>query len=329
MTACRAGRALAGVLAAVGCNLAFAAAGPSAAMAATGAGVSSTQALDALNQCVARLDPQIDIGYDRIAVRCPDLTSQLDHAPWSAWLPADWKASGNDLSAASLRDLRSLITRELQTRPGARTAQVASLKPILGQLDLQTENQGAWARFNAWLRDAFTPGEQDPREGWLSRLFGLVSVSDTVARLISWACLGVVVVLATAIVANELRVAGVFTRRRSLGKGARRGAPMTAARSIEWEDVQSAPAGERARLLLQLIAARLVASGGLPPAEGLTVRELVRVAQLPNSGDRDLLVDIALAAERVRFSADPVPTDSIEVALAHGRTLLDHLEARA
>jgi hypothetical protein len=291
--------------------------------------VPSTQALAALDRCVARLDPQTDIGYDRIAARCPDLGSQLDRAPWSAWLPADWKASGNDLSAASLRDLRSLITRELQTRPGAQAPQLASLQPILRQLDLQAEDQGAWSRFKGWLRAVFAPREQDPHDGWLARLFGAVSVSDAVARLISWACLGVVVVLAAAIVANELRVAGVFNRRRALGKAAGRAAPTAVPPSINWEDVQSALPGERPRLLLQLIAARLVASGSLPPAEGLTVRELVRVAQLPSSGDHELLVDIALAAERVRFSGDQVPTDSIEVALAHGRTLLEHLEARA
>ena len=322
MTAHRAWPALVAIVAAAGSNLACAAAG-------IGSGVTSAQALDALDRCVSRLDPQTDIGYDRIAARCPNLASQVDRAPWSVWLPADWKATGHDLSAASLRALRSLINRELQTRPGAQVAQVASLQPILRRLDLQVDHQGAWARFKEWLRDAFTPREEDSHDGWFSRLLGTVSVSDAVARLISWTCLGVVVVLAAAVVANELRVAGVFTRRRSRGVLRRRPAPTAAPRSIDWEDVQSAPAGERPRLLLQLIATRLVASGSLPPAEGLTVRELVRVAQLPNSADRELLVDIALAAERVRFSGDQVPTDSIEVVLAHGRTLLEHLESRA
>jgi hypothetical protein len=314
--------ALVAVLVAAGCNVVLAATGASS-------GVTSTQALDALDRCVARLDPQTDLGYDRIAARCLDLASQLNRAPWSAWLPADWKASGNDLSAAGLRDLRSLITRELQTRPGAQTPQVATLQPILRQLDLPSEDQAAWSRFNEWLREVFTPREQDTHGGWLARLLGAVSLSDAVARLISWACLGVVVVLAAVIVMNEFRVAGVFTRRRAPGKAARRHAPTEAPRSIEWEDVQNALPAERPRLLFQLIAARLVASGSLPPADGLTVRELVRVARLPNSADRDLLVDIALAAERVRFSGDHVPTDSIEVALAHGRMLLEHLEARA
>jgi len=315
LTARRAWPWLVAVLAAAGCS------------AATAAASAGDQGLDALGRCVARLDPQTDIGHDRIVSRCPDLASQLDRAPWSAWLPGDWKRSGNDLSAASLKGLRSLVTRELQTRPGAQALQVASLQPILGRLDLPSDDQGVWSRFKEWLREVFAPREPDTGNGWLARFFGAVNVSDAVARLISWACLAVVVVLAAAIITNELRVTGVFTRRRSTGKPNRRPDPPRLPSSIDWEDVQRAAPGERPRLLLQLISARLVALGSLPPAEGLTVRELVNVARLADSGDRALLVDIAMAAERVRFSGDRVSIDSIEAALAHGRTLLEHLEA--
>jgi hypothetical protein len=323
----RARRVVVAALFAAGCSTALAAV--SAGSPGAGTAVTGAQALDVVGRCVARLDPQTDVGYDRIAARCPDLASQLDRAPWSAWLPADWRTSGNDLSVASLRDLRSLIPRELQTRTGVEAPQVASLQPILRRLDLQEETQGSWSRFKEWVRDVFTPHEQNPREGWLSRVLGAVNVSDAVARLISWISLSVTIVLAMAIVANELRVAGLFARRRSSRQAHSRSAPTLPPQSIGWEDVQRAVPGERPRLLLQLIATRLVALGGLPPAEALTVRELVRVARLPNSGDRELLVDIALAAERLRFSGDQVCADSIELALAHGRTLLEHLEARA
>src|SRR5262249_40453483 len=155
------------------------------------------------------------------------------------------------------------------------------------------------------------------------RFLGTLSVSNAVARLISWACLGVVVVLAAAIVANELRVAGIFTRRRLPRRLNRQPAAARRPDSIDWGDVQRAVPGEKPRLLLQLIAARLVALGSLPPAEGLTVRELVSAARLPDAADRNLLVDVALAAERVRFSGDQVSADSIEATLARGRTLLE------
>src|SRR3569833_3488934 len=66
--------------------------------------------------CVARLDPQLDIGYDRIAARCPELMRQLEAGAWAPWLPRGWKESGNDLSAGSLKELRELVTRESNAR---------------------------------------------------------------------------------------------------------------------------------------------------------------------------------------------------------------------
>src|ERR1700734_3178306 len=70
-----------------------------------------------LDSCLKRLDPQSDIGYDRIAARCPELTKQLEQSPWSAWLPRGWKEPGNDLSAGGLRQLRDVIARETATAP--------------------------------------------------------------------------------------------------------------------------------------------------------------------------------------------------------------------
>src|SRR4051812_45744955 len=65
-----------------------------------------------IDACVARLEPQLDIGYDRIAARCPDLMRELEAGAWAPWLPRGWKESGNDLSAGSLKELRELVTRE-------------------------------------------------------------------------------------------------------------------------------------------------------------------------------------------------------------------------
>src|SRR5438128_7099732 len=68
--------------------------------------------LPALDACLGRLDPELDIGYDRIAARCPELAKQLDHGAWAPWLPRGWKEPGNDLSAGGLRELRELVERE-------------------------------------------------------------------------------------------------------------------------------------------------------------------------------------------------------------------------
>ncbi|MEJ5755965.1 hypothetical protein, partial [Salmonella enterica] len=66
--------------------------------------VAAPAPLPDVDSCVRVLDPQLDIGYDRIAARCPDLARELEHGAWSSWLPRGWKESGNDLSAGGLKE---------------------------------------------------------------------------------------------------------------------------------------------------------------------------------------------------------------------------------
>src|SRR5690242_10604373 len=102
-------------------------------LAATGAarGAAAPDALAVIDACIARLDAQLDVGYERIARRCPDLAPALEQSGWAAWLPQGWKESRNDLSGGSLRELRALVSRELATRAVARTPSVARLKEII------------------------------------------------------------------------------------------------------------------------------------------------------------------------------------------------------
>jgi hypothetical protein len=73
---------------------------------------------------------------------------------------------------------------------------------------------------------------------------------------------------------------------------------------------------------------RLSERGILPPSGALTVRELTRAARFPEREDEARLSDLALAAERVRYSADTA-SESLREPLARGQELLDRLEADA
>src|SRR5437879_13923181 len=92
-------------------------------------------ALIAIDSCVRQLDPDVDIGYERIATRCPDLARRLDKADWSAWLPRSWRQPDNDLSAGGLQELRVLVARELAAHPSVRTPRVERLTAVLSDLD--------------------------------------------------------------------------------------------------------------------------------------------------------------------------------------------------
>jgi hypothetical protein len=280
-----------------------------------------------IDACVARLDPQLDIGYDRIAARCPDLMRQLEAGAWAPWLPRGWKESGNDLSAGSLRELRELVGRESNARESslAKVPDVRSLQPILATLAGNRDETG-WSRFKSWLRSILERREQPTDESWFSRMVSHVGISQSVIRIVTYAALAAVVVMAGIIVVNELRSAGSFGRRRRAAR--KRGSRKTGAPSgLSWSDIEQAQLRDRPRMLLDLIVRRLTDHGSLPPAGALTVRELTRAARLPEAADRSRLEGLALAAERVRFSRAELQEQGLEEPVAGGRVLLDRLEA--
>src|SRR3569832_1442846 len=200
-----------------------------------------------IDACVARLDPQLDIGYDRIAARCPDLMKQLETGAWAPWLPRGWKEAGNDFSAGGLKEFRELVDRESSAREinPAAAPNVHSLQSILTAL-AGSRNETGWSRFKSWLRSVLERREQPTDESWFNRMVSHAGISQSVIRLLTSAALGAVVVLAGIIELNELRTAGLFgkrtgSRRKRSAQSARSGA------SMGRSDIEQAPLRDRPR----------------------------------------------------------------------------------
>jgi hypothetical protein len=282
-------------------------------------------ALEAIDDCVARLDTELDVGYARIAARCPDLTAALGESSFAAWLPADWKRPDNQLSAAGLSELRAQLARESghrdNRRPALRTERVATVLAAVTQA--AKGSVGWWQRFKDWVRRILTTRAQTD-SGWLRRWLADIELSRATTQLITWTAFALVVALAVGIVINELRIAGVLRSRtaRSHVRGAAfsRGGSATSLEEIERAAPERQPA-----LLLELIAARLAALQRLPPARALTGRELERQARLPEESGRARLAELVSVCERVRFSGATVSSASLAAAVRDGRALLSAL----
>lgn len=277
-----------------------------------------------IDSCVSRLDPQLDIGYDRIAARCPELIRQLEGGAWAPWLPRGWKEARNDLSAGGLREFRELVNRESGAGDSSAGPDVRHLRTILTAL-AGSHSETGWSRFKAWLRSVLERREQPTDESWLARMVSHVGVSQSVIRVVTYAALTAVVLLAGVIIVNEARTAGLLRKRRG---SARKRREIAAGDStvMAWGDIEQAQPRDRPRLLLELIVRRLSDRGLLPPAGALTVRELTRTARLPEAGDRSRLTALALAAERVRYSAREFESAGLDESVAQGRELLERLD---
>jgi hypothetical protein len=284
------------------------------------------KAFAAIDACIPRLDPVVDIGYEKIAARCPDLAPTLEQTGWAAWLPEGWQDSRNDLSSGSLAELRTLVDAELRNETLARAPRVEKLNEILADLGpASVDRSGLWARFKQWVRNIFEPGTDERDDGWFSRMRSRIGLSQTVIELLTYVSLGLIVALAALIVVNEIRAAGFVRTRRKREAEERAGLQIAARVDVSWQDFERAPLLEKPRLLLELVAARLVALGRLPPASALTVRELTRAATLPDESDRSRLNELALTAERARYAQETATPERVDAAVAKGRELFDRL----
>ena len=287
-------------------------------------------ALEAIDDCVARLDTELDVGYARIAARCPDLTAALAESSFAPWLPADWKRPDNQLSAAGLSELRAQLARESgrrdNRRPAPRTERVAAALATVAHD--AAGSIGWWQRLKDWLRRILATHAQTD-SGWLRRWLAGLELSSSTTQLITWTAFALVVMLAAGIVINELRIAGVLRSRgaRSQERGAVLSRSSSSATGLE--EIERAALEQQPALLLELIAARLAALQRLPPARALTGRELERQARLPEESGRAPLAELVSVCERVRFSGATVSSASLAAAVRGGRGLFTALTTAA
>lgn len=278
-------------------------------------------AVSALDACTGALDPALDVGYEKIAARCPDLAPSLALSPWAEWLPRDWDRAGNNLSSGGLKELRALIVAESRRGPGVEAPQPAHLAAVLAALaPAEHAPRSWWERFKSWLRERLRVREASARPAWLVRVLDALKSRAALIRTVSFAALALVTLLAGAMVVGELRAAGWLRTGRRRRPAA--GVAASAAAAADLATIEGAAAAERPRLLLELITARLAALERLPPARALTVRELLQAARLQDAGDRARLAALGEASERLRYSGRELPAETLAAALARGRELL-------
>ena len=294
-------------------------------VAAAVPGAQARDALQSIDDCVARLDERLDVGYARIAERCPELASALSESPWARWLPADWTRPHNQLSSSGLSELRTLLARadgpEVRRRAPPRTERVAAVLSVLTAAD--QERTSWWLRLKDWLRRMLTPRAM-PDEGWLQRWLAEMNISNHAIELIAWGAFALVVLIAGGIVVIELRVAGLLGGRHSRSRVRQ---PQRTRAGPTLAELERAVPARQPGLLLELITLRLAEQDRLPPARALTVRELRQRARLDDESSRSRLTELVTVCERVRYSGQDVGAASLAAALHGGRQLLATLDA--
>jgi len=277
-------------------------------------------ALRAVEACRAKLDPQADIGIERVERRCPGIRAALRNAAWRELLPGTLGERREQISAASLSALVELVKESSDTTQRRAAPDRQLLGAVLEGLGAEGQ-QGAtrWERFKRWLKQKFEDRKEDDEnvlEKW-SRQF---RTSEGVAQAITWLGYGLVMALVGYVIFAELRAAGLFggvprSRRQSAAAAQWR-------RRLLLADVLAAPLAERPGMLLKLLGEALSRAHRLPAPEGLTATAIARRARLEDEADRARLAQVAAAAEQARYAAQPPGPADLEEAVDTARGLL-------
>jgi hypothetical protein len=286
------------------------------------------RALEAIDACIASLDAEVDVGFRRIAARCPQLAPALQSGGFDRWLPRDWRDPENDLSSGGLLELKELLARELTLSPVRGAPSVARLRAALAALGAPPPvRSGIWARLASWLRRVAGPPAEPRVSSGLARMLRRIDLAPLTRRLVAAAALGTLVALAVLIVVNELRMTRV--RRGPARARGERPARREASDVAGSPDLDAVEPVERPRLLLGWVLDSLSRARGLTGLRALTARELIGAVPLEDREAARELAQLALTAERVRYAPTPASPREIAAAVQDARMLLERLEARA
>jgi hypothetical protein len=282
-------------------------------------------ALDVVDACAAQAAADIR-GIVALEAVCPGVEAALREMGVIANLPGGWRES---LDRNALHDLGALAHRYLdmpaQTGPDQR-----GLRAILDALAREQVDppKSWWDAAKDWLRSWFD-NRDDSAAPWLERFLDRLALSADLFKAIAYVLLCMVVVAAVLLVINELRIAGVLSRRKPRTMaidGAVAARSDAVAQGLA--DLDAASLSDQPAILLRLLVARMLANGALPEARNLTHQELVTSATFADGKHRVPFARVSQLAERVLYGGGTTDANDARAVVADGRSLLLQLQAR-
>jgi hypothetical protein len=280
---------------------------------------SQAPASDAAAQVIAdcaNREHASEIGLTAMEQACPGVTAALNESGDLALLS---QGQLEQLSAEGLRQLQ-LLREDYSPAEHHSDRRVAtdSLSEILANLHKQSvrEQPPSWfERLMTWLRGLRKNSAHDNRS-WLENF----EPSARALQITRWILIATVVLLAFAVVVNELRAAGLLRRLRARSPSARSVEIPVASNGSEAR-IEDAPLSERPSLLLQMIVSDLSRSGRLRSDRSLTHRELGTHANFDTDVQRVIFRRLANLAELLLYGHRSIPATDIDATVREALSL--------
>lgn len=258
-------------------------------------------------------------GIKDLNTACPGLEDALQALGLDRMLYDGWRER---LTRDSLRDLVRLEASYRGALP-ASPPEVSALSAILAQLarEQNPAPKSWWDALTAWFHTWLKSHDADSFS-WLDHWLEHLEQSTALWHAILYSLIAVVLMFAVWVVFNELKAAGVGSKRRPQS-AAPRGAVADDA-VLAQASLPAAP-GDQVAALLRRLVKRLLQTGRLKAERALTHRELVLGSSFDSESQRAAFAALASTAEAVLYGARSTSPEHLDSVLRQGRTLLAQL----
>lgn len=258
------------------------------------------------------------VGIRELAAACPQVEPALQSLGLDRLLFDGWRER---LNSHDLDDLSNLVRRYSDSQRHA-SPDLAPLAPILQSLRQQQipVSKSWWDAARAWLRDWLRHSDSALAK-WLNEWLEHLDVSEHALDAAIYFLMALIVIAAIVVVVREVRLS---TRARRAGSrsAAAPGPELPAAGPFGGTEQLMG-----VRELLRSLIDRLLATGRLASAGGLTHRELIVRSLFDSEKQRNVFADVAGEAESALYGPERLAEDLPDIAI-EGRALLAQLSDR-
>jgi len=258
-----------------------------------------------LDRCLSTLNAGAEPvpPYRRLILEevCPGLAQSVAALPAAGSLsqPLDLQTTPDQL-----RDLRALLGSFRSPPAGVERFDLAALPELLARtLEVEPEPTVSWwQRFKDWLAQKLR-GSRESDYRWLTQFLKSLDPPEWLADLMLRTSVAVILLLALAVVVNELRTANLssWLQRRSRMQRAGRVPAAAGAAKLAWKDVTNLPPAQQPAALLRLVLQELIERGLLPDDQSLTNREMLARLGAAARAHAAAFAELAAAADEVLF----------------------------
>ncbi len=279
-----------------------------------------------LNDCIelqfAEQDsPSLNKKIDLLEI-CPDLSIFLATRNHNDFIqpPLESKTSLNRLID------EQVLRQQSYTIPTSTRTDISLVNKIAKHFDFNStkaKEPGWWQLFKQWLKEKYSNSDEDANIDWLLKLLDGFSIPDWLYNSLLYGSIGLIIIFAIIIVANEFRHYKRFKDRDYNSIKTDLLPPIHQLQKLSWDQIQHLPLNQKTSALLQYLIQQCINREWLPNNNSFTNREFYQALKKYDANKAFKFNKVINTAEQDIYGKHPLSAEELKQLFLITKNMLE------